>query len=76
MMRLRAQVFRSVKFNFQSDVQFASQNWQCECGQIQSQQYLLVCNLLANLRSQHSIEDDAGIVDYFDEILRRTEKEE
>ena len=71
MMRLRAQVFKSVKFNFQSDAQFSKENWLCECQKaIQSQRHLQVCEFYTNIRMKYALDEESGIVGYFDEILR------
>ena len=74
MIRLRAQVFKYVKFNFQSDAQFSKENWLCECQKgIQSQRHLQICELYAKIRTKHSLDEECGLVNYFDEILRMNE---
>ena len=74
MMRLRGQVYKHIKFNFQSDLQFSRENGLCECGKgIQSQRHLLFCDIYADLKEKYSLEEDLGLVSYFDEILRRKE---
>ena len=74
MMRLQAQVFKSIKFNFQSDVIFSSENWLCECQKaIQSQQHLKICEQYADLRRKHSLLEDQGLVAYFDKTFRQKE---
>ena len=74
MMCLRAQVFKSIKFNFQSDVIFSSENWLCECQKaIQSQQHLKICEQYADLRRKHSLLEDQGLVAYFDKTFRQKE---
>ena len=73
MIRLRAQVFKSATFNFQSDVLFSKENWLCECGRIMSQTHQKGCIQYADLRLLHNLGEDSGLVDYFDTILRRQE---
>ena len=75
-MRHRSQMLKSVKFNFQSDKEFASQNWQCKCGLIDSQNHIEKCILYADLRVNLDLSVTEDLVDYFDAVLKRREQEE
>ena len=70
-MRLRAKVFGSAKFNFQSDPKFLNDNWLCLCGCIQSQRHQEVCFQYEDLRKIYNLKVDKDLVAYFDEILKR-----
>ena len=78
--KLRARMLNTVKFNFQSDPQFTSENWKCTCNgdnsPIQSQQHLEICPKYGDLRQLYDLETDQGIVEYFDAILQRCEDED
>ena len=70
-------MLNGIKFNQQSNPQFASENWKCVCGKIQSQRHLQEnCLFVDDLRQIHDLETDEGIVDYFDSVLQRLQEDE
>ena len=76
-MRIRSMMIRNVKFNFQSDSEFARDNWQCLCGKIDSQRHIQeTCELYEDLRQLHDLDTDEGLVEYFDAVLNRRQEED
>ena len=76
-MRIRSKMVKTVKFNFQSDPEFARDNWQCFCGMIDSQKHIeQTCELYEDLRLLHNLDTDEGLVDYFDAVLLRRQEDE
>ena len=80
MMRIRAKMVNTVKFNFQSDPQFTSENWKCSCkgedSPIESQEHLQLCPIYEDLRCKFDVDSDLGIVQYFDAVLQRRQEKE
>ena len=76
-MRLRSQVFKSIKMNFQSDPKFTSLNWYCSCGSIQSQIHVEKhCVLYEDIRSTLNLEDEIELVKFFDLVMKRCQEED
>ena len=79
-LKIRAMMVDCVKFNFQSDPTFTSQNWKCSCDEenspIQPQKHLEICPKYEDLRNEFDLNSDEGLVNYFDAILLRRQEEE
>ena len=76
-MRIRANMVNSIKFNFQSDPKFTTDNWQCSCGMIESQRHIQnSCEEYDDLRQLHNLDTDEGLVEFFDAVLLRRQEEE
>ena len=69
-------MFKSIKFNFQSDQGFARKNWLCLCRKIDSQNHVERCVLYSDLRESLNLSDIDDLISYFDAVLKRREEDE
>ena len=72
----------TVKMNFPSDEEFASQLWSCSgcgnsdlgyelAGSRDTQQHIMLCPGYEELRENKNLEDDRDLVKYFSQVIKR-----
>ena len=65
----------NVKWNKRSDKQNQKSLWKCEeCGNIDTQSHIVWCPSFASLREGKSLDNDADLVRYFQEVLKIKEE--
>ena len=65
----------NVKWNKRSDKQNQKSLWKCEeCGNIDTQSHIVWCPSFASLREGKSLDNDADLVRYFQEVLKIREE--
>ena len=74
--RIRSYMTRTVKMNFKSHKQYASDLWTCwHCPKIDSQAHVMICPEYEKFRTNKNLENDSDLVTYFREVLKfRDEK--
>ena len=67
---LRTRMTRSIQTNFKGDPTFARNKWRCVgCGEIDSQEHVVICREYEGLRRGKNMNSDEDIVKYFREVI-------
>jgi hypothetical protein len=80
--KINASMTPTVKMNFPSDEDFASQLWSCSgcgnsdlgyelAGSRDTQQHIMICPGYEELRENKNLEDDRDLVKYFSQVIKR-----
>ena len=62
--RFRTKMLKFVKMNFSSDPFYIKACWKCECGQIDTNEHIIRCQLYEELREDKKLDSDKDLCDY------------
>ena len=72
--RIRSLMTKTVKTNFSSDKQFASDLWKCwHCPMVDTQSHVRVCPAYEHLRVGKHFDNDNELVKYFSQVIKLRE---
>ena len=68
---LRSRMTKSVMMNYKGVPEFKKIGWKCEtCGELDTQEHILVCPLYKHLRAEKVLSNDKDVVDYFRQVIQ------
>ena len=71
---IRFRMARSIQTNYRGNPSYMLNNWRCVgCGEVDSQEHVIVCKAYEKLRNGKDLNDDFDLVKYFREVINLRE---